>query len=219
MTPTELAEMVRVAYDPAAEAPLAELRAAGEDPGVTWDTAGPSAQFSEWGSMTHDSGVSVTWHMAAPPSGAVQSNVLTRLLAPHPALPRKRVTLVYRPYPAVQSAQIADAQVRTAIGLASATKGATKAGDSLALEQARQTAQEQASGAGLTRVSMLVTATVTDPAQVPAAVEAVDQLAGSSRVRLRRSFGSQSAAFAAALGVGVVLPRHVYVPESVHEFM
>jgi hypothetical protein len=49
------------------------------------------------------------------------------------------------------------------------------------------------------------------------AAETVDQLGRASRVRLRRAYGCQSAAFAAALGVGVILPAHVAVPELLRE--
>ncbi|RKS80633.1 hypothetical protein CLV35_0222 [Motilibacter peucedani] len=213
MTPTELAETVRVAYDPAAALALEQAHAAGEDSGVTWETAGPMAQVESWGALRHESAASITWAAISPPAGAVQSSVLGRLLAPHPGLSRKRVTFVYRPFDPATAARIADEAVKTANTVATARRGQPGAADTLALSAARQTAAEQAAGAGLVRQAVLVTATVDDPAQLPAAAEAVDQLGGASRLRLRRCYGSQAASFAAALGVGVVLPKHVVMPD------
>jgi len=98
-------------------------------------------------------------------------------------------------------------------------KGEVKAGESLALASARQSASEQAAGAGLTRFSMLVTATVDDPAKLPQAAEVIDQLGPACQLRLRRCYFGQAAAFTAALGVGVVLPKHVSVPEVIRDYL
>ena len=80
-------------------------------------------------------------------------------------------------------------------------------------------AAEEAAGAGLTRFSLLVTATVTDPALLPHVADLVDQAGGASRLKLRRVYAGQSAAFAAALGIGLVLHRHVQVPAAVRQFL
>jgi hypothetical protein len=169
-----------------------------------------------WGSYRHDDAASITWTMTSPPRGAVDSGVLADLLAPHSDVTRKRVTLVYRPHTAAEAATIADRDVRTAIGK-SGTRGVERAGVTAAVTHAEQAAKEEAQGAGLTRFSLLVTATVDDVDQLAQAAETVDQLGRASRVRLRRAYGCQSAAFAAALGVGVVLPAHVAVPELLRE--
>ncbi|MGA4543350.1 hypothetical protein ACPA54_38770, partial [Uniformispora flossi] len=63
------------------------------------------------------------------------------------------------------------------------------------------------------------TATVLDEAAVPLAGAAVDNLAATARVRLRRMYGSQSAAFAAALPLGVNLGDHLRVPQTVRNSM
>jgi hypothetical protein len=49
------------------------------------------------------------------------------------------------------------------------------------------------------------------------AAAVVEQLGPACQLRLRRCYFAQSAAFAAALGVGVVLPHHVLVPEAVRD--
>jgi hypothetical protein len=98
-------------------------------------------------------------------------------------------------------------------------QGEGRASESLALASARQSAAEQAAGAGLVRFSMLVTATVHGPGRLPQAAEVIDQLGPACQLRLRRCYFSQAAAFTAALGVGVVLPKHVTVPEAVRDHL
>jgi hypothetical protein len=219
LTAAELAQTVRVAYDPAAGPVLDGLHAHGQDPQVDWAGAGPAGQLEGWGSLRHDTGTSVTWQMTEAPRGAVQSQVLRAILEPCGELTRKRVTLLYRPHDPASAARIADADVRTALGKATMRKGETRAQESSDLTAARQTAGEEAAGAGLTRFSLLVTATVTDPAGLAHAADLIDQAGGASRLRLRRVYAGQSASFAAALGVGLVLPAHVAVPAVLRQYL
>ncbi len=219
LTAAELAENVRVAYDPAAGPVIDALRARGEHPDIGWDEAGPVAQVEDWGALRHDSGASVTWQMTQAPRGAVQSEVLRPLLEPNNELIRKRVTLLYRPHDPSTSAKIAYNDVRTALGRATMRAGEGKAAETLDLQAARQTATEEASGAGLTRFSLLVTATVADPDLVPHVADLVDQAGGASRLTLRRVYAGQSAAFAACLGIGLVLNSHVAVPAAVRQYL
>jgi hypothetical protein len=218
-TVTELAEMCRTAYDPAAGPAIEATRASGGDAGVTWTSCGPVAQAEDWDYLRHDSGASITWQMVEAPRGAVQSQVLAPLLEPGREFLRKRVTLVYRPHSPREAARVADADVRTMIGQATSRKGETRATDNMELAAARQTAAEEAAGAGMTRFSLLVTATVATPEELARAVDAVEEAAGASRVVLRRCYGAQAASFAAALGVGVVLNRHVAVPEAIRAYL
>jgi len=219
LTAAELAQTVRVAYDPAAGPVLDALHAHGQDPQVDWAGAGPAGQLEGWGSLRHDTGTSVTWQMTEAPRGAVQSQVLRAILEPSDELTRKRVTLLYRPHDPASAARIADADVRTALGKATMRKGETRAHESSDLLAARQTATEEAAGAGLTRFALLVTATVTDPAALAHATDLIDQAGGASRLRLRRVYAGQSASFAAALGVGLVLPAHVAVPAVLRQYL
>jgi hypothetical protein len=242
MSADEVTAIVRVAYDPAAAAlldretaappPLPDPRALQGPPPVplvSWDDAGPVAQLEAWDHLRHDSGASITWQMVDVPHGAVQSRVLEQLLAAEEHLARKRVTLIYRPHDPASAARVADTDVRTALGRAAARHGEGRAAESLTLAAARQCAAEQAAGAGLVRFSMLVTATVLAPgpadgndtlaSRLAQAAPVVEQLGPACQLRLRRCYFSQSAAFAAALGVGVVLPQHVAVPELVRDHL
>jgi hypothetical protein len=80
-----------------------------------------------------------------------------------------------------------------------------------------QSALEEARGAGVTRFTILVTATVHSAEALSLAAAAVDTLSAPARLRLRRMYGAQASAFAAALPVGVVLPHHLQVPAMMRE--
>ena len=219
MSSGEVAELVRLAYDPAIAADLDALRAYGQESGITWANAGPVAQDEDWDALRHDSGTSITWQMVEPPRGAVQPQVLLSLLEALEGLTRKRITILYRPHDPAAAARIADSDVRTAIGRATTRKGENRAGDVLELAAARQAAAEEAGGAGLIRFGLLATATVTDPDDLPHVADLIDQAAGASRIQVRRVYAGQSAAFTAALGLGLVLSKHVAVPDIFRQYL
>ncbi|MGB6162257.1 MAG: SCO6880 family protein [Pseudonocardiaceae bacterium] len=206
MSAQAIAEMVRVAYDPMCGRDVDAVHEAG-DTGISWDDAGPVAAQEFWACLRHDSGLSVTWAMEEAPRGAVLSGVLTQLLSPHPRLLRKRVTLIYRPHSPGDAARIVDADVRDATFNATKNPRAT-ARATADLRAAEQSAGEEASGSGVVRFALLLTVTVPDSAALAEAEPVVRTLAATARIRLRRAYGGQSAAFAASLGVGVLLPHH-----------
>jgi hypothetical protein len=151
--------------------------------------------------------------MCEAPRGEVLSSVLTGLLAPHRDIARKRVTILYRPHDPASAAQLVERDRRDAAFRLGGPKPAAR--DVVNAAAAEQSAREEAKGAGLVRFAMLVTATVESPADLPAASAAMDVLAPPARIQLRRMFGSQAAAFAAALPIGIVLPDHVLVPQFI----
>lgn len=212
----ELCEAIRIAYDPAAAVLIEEAHAAGQDPDLRWTDVGPSAAEASWGAYRHDGAISVTWAMTSAPRGTVQSGVLARLLAPHRDIARKRVTLVYRPIDVAKAAAIVEADLRAAeFRSTSTTKPAAR--DVLAVRAAAATATEEASGAGLVDFGMLITATVLDTGGLADARAAIDNLSATARLRLRPVYGSQDSAFAAALPLGLVLPKHVRVPVAMKD--
>lgn len=212
----ELCEIIRVAYDPASASLIDEAHAMGQVPSLSWVDVGPAATQASWDGYRHDSAYSCTWAMSQAPRGNVQSGVLARLLAPHRDIARKRVTLLYRPIDAARAAAIVEADLRAAeFRMTSSSKPAAR--DSLAVRAAAATASEEASGAGLVQFGMLVTATVTDFSRKADANAAIDNLSASARLRLRPVYGSQDSAFAAALPLGLVLPKHVRVPAELRE--
>lgn len=212
----ELCEVVRVAYDPAAAVLIDEAHATGQTVELDWSDVGPAAAQASWDGYLHDSGYSMTWAMTQAPRGNVQSGVLSRLLAPHRDISRKRVTLLYRPIDAAKAAAIVESDLRAAEFRATSTSKPA-ARDTLAVRAAAATASEEASGAGLIQFGMLVTATVTDRQDRAEARAAIANLAATARLRLRPVYGSQDSAFAAALPLGLVLPRHLRVPSELRE--
>ena len=169
----------------------------------------------EWSHYRHDSGLSVCWTMSEAPRGAVFSNVFARLLEPHAMIGRKRVTMLYRPVDSALTAAMVEQDQNTArTRLTSTRNGSARL--SAELEAANATAADEARGAGLTYVGLVVCATVETPAEMADAVAVVEQeLAPSSRIMLRRAWGAHDAVFAATLPLGVVLGRHTVLPESV----
>lgn len=208
-----LCEVVRVAYNPGVASLVDEVHADGIDNGLDWSDVGPAATEAEWEGYRHDDAYSVTWSMTTAPRGNVQSSVLARLLAPHREVARKRVTLLYRPIDAARAAAIVESDLRSAQFVAtSSSKPSARA--VLATRSAAATASEEASGAGLVNFGMLVTATVLDDSRVSEAKAAIDNLAATARLRLRPVYGAQASAFAAALPLGLILPKHLKVPAA-----
>lgn len=212
----KLCEIVRVAYDPPAARLFELAHSSGASPELTWSDVGPTASEAAWDHYCHDGATSMTWSMTTAPRGEVQSSVLTRLLLPRNEIARKRVTLLYRPLDAAVAARIVEADKRKARFRATGSDKPTERmlADVAATEA---TAREEARGAGLVNFGMLVTATIErgkDRADVEAAI---DNLAATARLRLRPVYGSQDSAFAAALPLGLVLPKHLRVPAEIRE--
>ena len=152
----------------------------------------------------------MSWYMSQAPRGQVISRVLEPLLEPIDLVERKRVTLIYRPIP---SEDAADMVVNDST---SARYRATKANadERAAMEfrQAKATEREEAEGAGLVRFGMIVTATTRREDKLDEMVTAVEARGRSSgRIRLRRAWATQASAFAAGLPLGVVLPEQISV--------
>lgn len=212
----EVCEVIRVAYNPGIGPLVDEAHTDGEDIVLEWSNVGPVTAEAEWDGYRHDDAYSVTWSMTTPPRGNVQSSVLARLLAPHPRVARKRVTLLYRPIDAAKAAAIVESDLSSAQFVAtSSNKPSARA--VLATRSAAASAAEEASGAGLVNFAMLVTATVLDDDRLAEARAAIDNLAATARLRLRPVYGAQSSAFAAALPLGLILPQHLKVPASMRD--
>jgi hypothetical protein len=109
-----LCEIVRCAYDPTAAEAIEDARAAGNTTALRWDDVGPVSAQALATSYHHDGAVSITWEMADAPRSAVLETVLQELLAPHPDIPRKRVTLRYRVMAPAEAARIVESDVHAA---------------------------------------------------------------------------------------------------------
>jgi hypothetical protein len=211
-----LCEIVHSAYTPRAAELIEQARIAGQPALLRWDDVGPAMAEARTDSYWHDGALSVTWEMSEAPRGEVLESVLAGLLAPHGQIPRKRVTLLYRVIAPGEAAKIVDRDLHNAEFRVN-TQARPSARSVREAQAAKATAQEEAHGAALINVGMLVTATVLDPDGLAAAVAAIENLGPTARVNLRVAHNSQDSAFAAALPVGVWLPEHIRIPEAVRE--
>ncbi|MEY2242501.1 SCO6880 family protein [Streptomyces sp. SAS_267] len=212
-----LAEIVRVAYDPAIAPDVLSARAEHAATGVEWGDAGPAAAVETVTSYRHDSGVSRTWMLTLAPRGTVRSSVLRGLLEPAPGTRRKRVSLIYRPIDPATSARIVESDRRTAHFMAGSRRGLVQARASSEMQAAEQTAAEEAAGAGLVEFSLMVTVTVDDEEQLQDAGITVRNLQASSRILMRPADRMQAAAFTCTLPVGLLPWEHTLVPYQIRE--
>jgi hypothetical protein len=209
---SDLAGMVRIAFDPAVRGQVSRLLATSLSPALeeqlNWASAGPAGAEELWDRYRHDSGTSVSWSWREAPRQNVTSDVLARLLAPG-AYP-KRVSLQYRPLPAQAAARALDSEVRAAEfrhEYSRRTRRDVTARDVHDHARARQAADEEARGAGVSLLGVYVTVTVTDPTQLSRAAADTEAAAESSRIRLQRLYRSQAAGFTATLPCGICLPE------------
>ncbi|MCW7944318.1 membrane protein [Streptomyces hygroscopicus] len=212
-----IAEVVRVAYDPAVSAEVLEARAQYGGTGLEWDDAGPAACVETVNAYHHDSGVSRTWLLTLAPRGTVRSNVLHGLLEDAPGTRRKRVALLYRPIDPATSARIVEADRRAAQFMATSGRGMVQARAASEMQAAEQTAAEEAAGAGLVEFSLMLTVTVDSADQLSDANVTVRNLQAAARITLRPADRMQAAAFSCTLPVGVLPWQHTLIPHELQE--
>ena len=217
MTPGKLVAIARTAYDPQAAGLFDAADASGIDHGLTWPQAGPVAAEEAWDHYRHDGAVSVTYKMTSAPAGDVVAGVLAPLLDPTPGLARKTG---HPDLPAPRRRRGGPDRRRGSAYRGLPGRGTPRPGPRRARRRpgpGPTAADEQAAGAGLTRLSLLVTATVTDPEGLPTARTLVEQLGAPSRLALRPCYGSQAAAFTAALGLAVLPTDVTRIPDTLRD--
>ncbi|MFI9834999.1 SCO6880 family protein [Streptomyces sp. NPDC051913] len=212
-----IAEVVRVAYDPAVAADVLEARAQHGGTHLEWDDAGPAGAVETVSSYQHDSGVSRTWLMTLAPRGTVRSSVLRSMLEAVSGTRRKRVALIYRPVDPATAARIVEADRRAAQFMATSGRGMVQARAASEVRAAEQTAAEEASGAGLVEFSLMLTVTVDSAEQLADAGVAVRNLTAASRVQMRPADRMQAAAFTCTLPVGILPWEQTFIPHELQE--
>lgn len=208
-TGAALAEAVRCAYDPAAAPLFAAARAAGEPLVLPWHQAGPVAHEAGWDWYRHDGGWSVTWTMTGPPKTLFTERVLARLLAPHRAVPVKRVAILYTPYDPGDADKVTEADRKaTRFTVRNPTQAEPTWEAMQRHRRAERTAEETAQGAGVLDWSLAFTATVTDPARLAEARTVVNGLRRAAKLLTRPAYGGQDTAFAYTLPLGLIPALH-----------
>ncbi len=211
-----LCEIVRAAYDPAAAETIENARAAGTTAALSWDDVGPASAQALPRSYQHDGAISITWEMADAPRSAVVENVLQELLAPHRDIARKRVTLLYRVLSPAEAARMVENDVHAAEFRVN-TRRNPSARDKREVQSAHATAAEEARGAALISVGLLVTASVLEQDGLAAAVAAIENIGPAARINLRVIAHSQDSAFVAGLPLGVWLPEYQSLPRVIKD--
>lgn len=208
MSAAQIVAFVHRSYNPSAEGDLEELDVLGEAHGLDWEDAGPATAVTKWDAYRHDGVESVVWEMQSPPDSVFPDSVLKPLLDPHDELTRKRLTMFYRPFTAGDATKKVDREYKDALVALNQGKGVKSAASELRLQATEQARHEQVRGAGLVRYSALMTVTTAAGQDVATASAITESLAARARLRLRRAYGEQDAAFAAGLGAGVLLSDH-----------
>jgi hypothetical protein len=221
LTPRELAQVIRTAFDPdsgqalarrhyaqesAAAAGLTHLGVpAGVDPGL----AGPVEAEASWGSYRHDSGISVSYLIYDWPRGEVYATALFPLLGDGTS--RRSVSLYLQPLSPREAERrvLAERTQRdVAIRMRQRTGQIVPEHEKAAQRRADEQDAERAAGHGLIRFSGYVSVTVTDATDLPDAMAALEADAAGARIEIRRMWGAQDVGFAlAALPAGLGLPR------------
>lgn len=212
----DLTRRVSEAFDPATAVPNAVKVAAGEPVEIPWDDCGPTAADEHRSMYRHDSGVSRVWEALRMPAGAVFDTVMNRLIEPMPEAPHKRVTMIYYPADSSMTAEITDRDIRTAQNRVNRRKGQPHAHDTRALKAANQAAEEEAEGAGIAEVSLVITVTVLDDDDLDAASTAIERT-GRGKFRPKPVYGGQAAAFVNGLGLGPVMPDLSVIPAGLRD--
>ncbi|MBA8965091.1 hypothetical protein JOJ86_007413 [Rhodococcus percolatus] len=197
---------LRAQYDPAVRGEVLSNDSPHDADGelLTWRDAGPIRTGGDDHVYRTDSGHHVSWVLEAPPQGVFTASVLLPLLAPGPFY--RRVSMVYRPYPASEAAEVLENEVTG--GTLRALWARKTHVDETQRERddrakARADTRDESMGSGVGRFTLYITTTVTNPELLDAAVADVEERAGSSKIRLRRARGSQAAMFAVSLGWGI----------------
>lgn len=215
----DLAEIIRVTFDPAAEPALAERRAgagqaastgttwAGAAPGVRPQDAGPVYAASHADRYEHDGATSTTWYVEEWPHKAWPTT-LAPLLGD--GTYRRTLSVIYEPL-SPRRAQREVMRDRTARQVAMQMRRRTGAIIPEHEREASATALAQdtsrAAGDKLLRFTAYLSTTVLDPAAHADACAALEADAREAGLEPRRVWLGQDAAFgAAALPLGLGLP-------------
>ena len=207
MNPEDAIGLALRCYRPDLEETINSARLSGEPLGVDWDDAGPAEAVAKWNHYRHEDWVSRSFEMAAPPAAAFPDHVLRPLLEPKSDIPRKRVTLIYRPIAAGDGVRQVEKEHTDAVNAANKTRSIGKASAGLRLERTEAARQALARGGQLGEYSLLVTLTLRNPELLDQGSAIIGQLGNRSQLRLHATNGQQDAAFAAALGLGVLLDQ------------
>ena len=214
MLEREICAIARRSFSPADELDLEIGLMSGEPMRLRWEDCGPTSASDQHGRLLHDAAQSMSWTMRNEPEAPFDSNVLADLLSPNSDVPRKRVTFVYQPYTPAQATTIVNKDHNDARQAVRTNVGKLPERALVRLDSAEGARQEQARGAGVTRVSMIVTATCPIGADTQKIETLVTDLGLSAATPLEPTRDEQLVTFCAGLGFGVVLSEESTVSDK-----
>ncbi|KNX39700.1 SCO6880 family protein [Luteipulveratus halotolerans] len=204
----------RSAYDPAAAFDIEKARLLGEGTGLAWTDAGPVHAQTEYTEYHHDGAVSRTWVWVRPPKAPETEDVMRALIAPHPHIPRKRVSIQYRPLAPEVSQDLAEQGVKeTRFSWTQADKARHDAN----FQFAKKAEREENEGAVMVRTAVMITVTAFSDEELKRATTAVRQLAKRAHLTVRIANGMQDTGFMQTLPLGLVIPEFLNVPDNVRD--
>jgi hypothetical protein len=205
----EITEFVRRSYDPAAQVDFDDLRAHGIAHDLTWDNVGPIAGNEHRLSYDHETATSSSYVVWEWPKDGVSEYILHPLLQVNPRIPRKRVTLLYRPETAPNARSIVENQEREAMRASQRLKRGIHDVDALnRLDGVTQSREEVSRGAGWTAMGLIITVTTTADTPIATVDSIVSDLATQCSLRVRPAAWHQASTFQYGLGIGLVPPTH-----------
>jgi Putative type VII ESX secretion system translocon, EccE len=208
----DLAEVIRTAYDPAAQPLLAARRAGAATGGMPAGTApglaGPVYAESRPGAYVHDGAVSVSYWVHSWPRSQAYCTALGPLLAD--GSHRRSFAMIYEPL-GPRQAERAVMRERTArhvaVRMRQRTGQLVPEHERTAMDRALHQDAERAAGHGLARFTGYLTVTAT-PETVEDACAALEADAAAARIEVRRMWFAQDSGFAlGALPLGLGLPK------------
>jgi hypothetical protein len=216
LNPRKVAQVIRTAYDPEAQLMLAARNAAAENPawtgaapGVDPALAGPAAAETSWGHYQHDGAYTVCYQVRGWPRSDVYATFLQPLLRPR-SNARRSLSLVYEPVgPGKARQELARERTKRDTTRMVRSKTGRSESEDERLESATARAQDvaRASGHGVVRMVGLIAVTVTSLEELETACAELQADASDAGLELRRAWGAQDEAFAAAaLPLGMGLP-------------
>lgn len=214
-TAQNIIDFTRVAYDPLVAPMVEEMQASGEGTGLTWEEAGPSFMVDGFDTLQHDRAFSRSWTMWRGPTGHFRSNALSRIVEPQADVLRKRVTLLYRPIPSSRTSALVQREQKDAVWSGSQSRYNARAAQRQAA--AAKTAAEEAQGAGLERMGLIVTVSVRNREELRYWDRQVPALVTPAKLRVRTALANQAVTFQAGMPLGIVLSDHMLIPESIRE--
>lgn len=205
MLTDDLTDHFYAAYNPGQADAIDAARISGEGTGLLWEEAGPTYADEEKDYYEHSGFYTKVFQQWKPPAALFHEDSLRALLGADLGVAKKRVTILFRPQTPAAS------QVKAMEAIREAKFEVNQKGEKASSEskeanrRAHHTESELGQGAVLVPFSAMVAITTEDTAKFrKLAAETTGKASTGINIRIREATWTHSAAFALALGAGLV---------------